>query len=217
TAAGGSVAAMVGSLGGSGSVALTGLDVKGGAKGSALAGALDLVKAVGDLGGMLAGRAGGGQADVTGTFAIDRGIARSSDLRLISGFGNGAARGGIDLPRWQIDVAGEIQLAQNVLTQILDKSGRAAQPVPFSVVGSLDAPTVRLDTSKLPGGLPIPGADRLLKKPGVGEVLQGIIGGQPPSQQQPQQQQQQQQQQQPPQQQQQKPLRPQDLLRGILR
>ncbi len=213
-AAGGSVAAMVGSLGGSGSVALTGLDVKGGAKGSALAGALDLVKAVGDLGGALAGRAGGGQAAVTGTFAIDRGIARSNDLKLVSGFGNGAARGGVDLPRWQIDVAGEIQLAQNVLTQILDKSGRTAQPVPFSVVGSLDAPTVRLDTSKLPGGLPIPGVDRLLKKPGVGDVLQGIIGGQPPSQQQPQPPPQQQQQQQ---QQQQKPLRPQDLLRGILR
>ncbi|MEK7244907.1 MAG: AsmA-like C-terminal region-containing protein [Pseudomonadota bacterium] len=211
--AGGSVAAMVGALNGSGSVALTRLDVKGGAQGSALAGALGLVKALGELGGALSGRAGGSQADVTGNFTIERGVARSSDLKLASGFGNGQARGSVDLPRWHLDMAGEIQLAQNLLTQILDRSGRTAQPVPFSVVGALDAPTVKLDTSKLPGGLPIPGVDRLLKKPGVGDVLQGIIGGQPP----------QQQQQQPPQQQPQKeqpqkqPLRPQDLLRGILR
>ncbi|MSO85549.1 MAG: AsmA family protein [Rhodospirillales bacterium] len=209
-AAGGSVAAMVGSLGGSGSVALTRLDVKGGGKGSALAGALDLVKALGELGGALSGRPGGSQADVTGSFTLERGVARSSDLKLASGFGNGQARGTVDLPRWHIDMAGEIQLAQNVLTQILDRSGRAAQPVPFTVVGALDAPTVKLDTSKLPGGLPISGVDKLLKKPGVGDVLQGIIGGQPPQQpQQPQQQQQ------PAQKQQ--PVRPQDLLRGILR
>jgi uncharacterized protein involved in outer membrane biogenesis len=213
TAAGGSVAAMVASLGGSGSVALTGLDVKGGAKGSALAGALDLVKALGELGGALSGRAGGGQADVTGTFALERGVARSTDLKLASGFGNGQARGSVDLLRWHIDVAGEIQLAQNLLTRILDKSGRTAQPVPFSVTGALDAPTVKLDTSKLPGGLPIPGADKLLKKPGVGDVLQGIIGGQPP----PQSPQQPAPQQQPQQPKQQPPLRPQDLLRGILR
>ena len=211
-AAGGSVAAMVGSLNGSGSVALTRLDVKGGARGSALAGALDLVKALGELGGALSGRAGGGQTDVTGSFAIERGVARSSDLKLVSGFGNGQARGAVDLPRWHIDVAGEIQLAQNLLTRILDRSGRTAQPLPFTVVGALDAPTVKLDTSKLPGGLPIPGVDRLLKKPGVGDVLQGIIGGQPP-QQQPQQPQPPPQQQQP----QKQPLRPQDLLRGILR
>ena len=206
--AGGSVAAMVGALNGSGSVALTRLDAKGGARGSALAGALDLVKALGELGGALSGRAGGSQADVTGHFTIERGVARSSDLKLVSGFGNGQARGSVDLPRWHIDLVGEIQLAQNLLTQILDKSGRTAQPVPFTVIGALDAPTVKLDTSKLPSGLPIPGADKLLKKPGVGEVLQGIIGGQPP-QQQPQQPQQ------PPQKQQ--PVRPQDLLRGILR
>jgi uncharacterized protein involved in outer membrane biogenesis len=217
TTTGGNVAAMVESLNGSGSIALTRLDVASGARGSALAGALDLVRALGELGGALSGRAGGGQADVTGTFTLERGIARSSDLRLASGFGNGQARGSVDLARWQIDMAGEIQLAQNLLTQILDKSGRTAQPVPFSVAGALGAPTVRLDTSKLPGGLSIPGADRLLKKPGVGDVLQGIIGGQPPSQQPPSQQPQQQPQQpqqQPPQQQ---PIRPQDLLRGILR
>ncbi|MCC7016825.1 MAG: AsmA family protein [Rhodospirillales bacterium] len=211
-AAGGSVAAMVASLNGSGSVALTRLDTKAGARGSALAGALDLVKALGELGGALSGRAGGGQADVTGSFTVERGIARSNDLKLVSGFGNGQARGSVDLPRWHLDVAGEIQLAQNLLTRILDKSGRTAQPLPFSVVGALDAPTVKLDTSKLPGGLPIPGADRLLKKPGVGDVLQGIIGGQPPQQQPQQPSPQQQQQQQKPQ-----PLRPQDLLRGILR
>lgn len=213
--AGNSVAAMIGALNGSGSLALHQIDAKGRSEGSALAGALGLVRGLGEIGGLLSGRPGGGTtADVTATFAVDRGVARTNDVKLVSGFGNGQAKGSVDLPRWAIDMAGEIQLAQNVLTQALDKRGRTAQPIPFSIVGALDAPTVKIDTSKMPGGLPIPGADRLLKKKGVGDVLQGIIGGQPDQAPPPKQQQQQ-----PPpqQQQQQQKVRPQDLLRGILR
>lgn len=210
--AGASVAAMIGALGGSGSLALHQIDAKGRAEGSALAGALGLVRGLGEIGGLLSGRpGGGGAADVTAAFVVNRGVARTNDAKLVSGFGNGQAKGSVDLPRWAIDVAGEIQLAQNVLTQALDKRGRTAQPIPFTIAGALDAPTVKIDTSKMPGGLPVPGADRLLKKKGVGDVLQGIIGGQP-DQAPPQQQQQP-----PQQQQQQQKIRPQDLLRGILR
>ena len=197
TTAGSSVAAMVGALNGSGSLALTGVDARGGAEGSALAGVLGLVKSLGQVGGLLAGRPGGGAADVTATFAIERGVARTADAKLVSGFGNGHAKGNVDLPRWTIDMAGEIQMAQNVLTQALDKRGRTTQPIPFSIAGALDAPSVKIDTGKA-GGVAIPGTDKLLRRPGDPAPTQ------------------QQQQQQQPQQQQQK-VRPQDLLRGILR
>jgi uncharacterized protein involved in outer membrane biogenesis len=217
--AGDTVAAMVSSLSGNGQVALNRLDVSGAGQGSALAGALGLVASLNQLGGALSGQPGrGAQADITGTFTIDKGVARSTDLKLVSGLGNGQAQGTVDLPRWGIDVTGQIQLAPSLLTQLVDKRAQAPQPVPFQVSGVLDAPNVKLDVSKLPAGLPIPGADRLLKKKGVGKVLEGILGapgGQETTPSQPQAQPQQPQPQQ--QQQQQRRVRPEDLLKGLFR
>jgi uncharacterized protein involved in outer membrane biogenesis len=219
---GGNVAAMVSGLNGNGAVALNRLDVSGAGQGSALAGALGLVASLNQLGGALGGQPGrGAQADITGTFTIDKGVARSTDLKLVSGLGNGQAQGTVDLPRWGIDVSGQIQLAPNLLTQLVDKRAQAPQPVPFQVSGVLDAPNVKLDVSKLPAGLPIPGADRLLQKKGVGKVLEGVLGvpsGQGTAPAQPSQPQAQPQQQQPqPQQQQQRRVRPEDLLKGLFR
>lgn len=218
--AGGNVAAMVSGLNGNGVVALNRLDVSGAGQGSALAGALGLVASLNQLGSALGGPKGRGtQADITGTFTIDKGVARSTDLKLASGLGNGQAQGTVDLPRWGIDVNGQIQLAPNLLTQLVDKRAQAPQPVPFQVSGVLDAPTVKLDVSKLPAGLPIPGADRLLKKKGVGKALEGILGvpsGQETTPTQPQAQPTQPQQPQQPQQQQRR-VRPEDLLKGLFR
>ncbi len=219
--AGGNVAAMVSGLNGNGVVALNRLDVSGAGQGSALAGALGLVASLNQLGGALGGPKGRGtQADITGTFTIDKGVARSTDLKLASGLGNGQAQGTVDLPRWGIDVNGQIQLAPNLLTQLVDKRAQAPQPVPFQVSGVLDAPTVKLDVSKLPAGLPIPGADRLLKKKGVGKALEGILGvpgGQETTPSQPSQPQAQPTPQQPQPQQQQRRVRPEDLLKGLFR
>lgn len=216
---GGSVAALVGALGGSGSLALTGVETRGGAQGSALAGALGLVGGLAQIGGALGGGKQGASADITGTFSIERGLATSNDLKLASAIANGQAKGSVDLPGWSMDVAGELQLAPNLLTAALDRSGRSAQPIPFQLKGPLDAPNVRLDTSRMPGGLPIPGADKLLKKKGVGDVLKGVLGvpggtQQAPSQAPPTPQQQQQQQ---PQQPAQKKIRPEDILKGLFR
>ncbi|MEK7820791.1 MAG: AsmA family protein, partial [Pseudomonadota bacterium] len=78
--AGNSVAAMIGALGGSGSLALHQIDAKGRSEGSALAGALGLVRGLGEIGGLLSGRPGGAAtADVTATFTVDRGVARTND------------------------------------------------------------------------------------------------------------------------------------------
>ncbi len=160
------------------------------------------------------GGKGSGAVDISGSFDITGGIARSQDMKVAAGVGNGAAAGAIVLPRWLIDVKGHVQLSQNVLTAFLAAKTKRnlTQSVPFTVRGRLDAPTINLDTSKITGGgLPIPGADRLLKKvpKGVGNILQGILGGQtqpPPAEPQPQ-----------PQPQQQRKITPEDLLKELFK
>ncbi len=188
-----SVADMVRTLGGNGSLAMRGLKVQADARGTALAGALNLVAGLNRLGGALGGRKGGkGLADITGTFKIERGVARSEDMRLVSDVGTGGARGSVDLPDWFIDVDGEMRLAENVVTALLSratKTAQTAQVVPFRIKGPLDAPDIKLDMSSLQGvGLRIPGAEKLLRKKGVGDVLRGVLGvppGGPPQGQQP--------------------------------
>ncbi len=187
-----SAADMVRALGGNGSLAMRGLEVQADAKDTALAGALNLVAGLNRLGGALGGRKRGkGLADITGTFKIERGVARSEDMRLVSNAGTGRARGSVDLPNWLIDVDGEMRLSQNLVTALLSrttKTAQTAQVVPFHIKGPLDAPNVKLDLSSLRGvGLRIPGVEKLLRKKGVGDVLRGVLGvppdGQPPAQQ----------------------------------
>ncbi len=173
------VADLVAALGGKGSIALKGLDVAKAGKGTALSSALGLVAGLNNLGGALAGKkAGGGLADINGTFTIDKGIAHSSDLALSSAMGQGRAQGNVDLSRWLIDVAGQVEMSQGALGLILNQGQVTATMLPFSIKGNLDAPNVKLDTSKLQGAaLPIPGLDKLLNKKGVGNILKQIIPG----------------------------------------
>jgi uncharacterized protein involved in outer membrane biogenesis len=175
---GGSVAQLVQALGGNGSLAIKGLDVKQGARGSALAGILDLMMNLNTLGGALSGGKGA-LADITGTFTIERGIVRSQDARLVSGVGNGDAVATVDLPRWTIDSQGKVEVTQGVLTQILaQKANVQNTTLPFYINGRLDAPNVKLDTASLPGkGIAIPGTEKLLKKKGVGTLLETVLPG----------------------------------------
>ncbi|MDD9876912.1 MAG: AsmA family protein [Magnetovibrio sp.] len=181
-----SVAELVGALGGNGSVALTDVDVRKAGKGSLLSGFMNLMTSLGRLGG---GNAND-RAEMTATFTMNRGVARTNDVKLASAYGNGVAAGTVDLPAWTIDMQGEVELAQNLLTKILRAKVRESrQAVPFAIKGALDAPNVKVDTGALLGaGVPIPGADALLNKApkGVQNILKGILGGatgqQPPSQ-----------------------------------
>ncbi|NQV48440.1 MAG: AsmA family protein [Rhodospirillaceae bacterium] len=177
-ATGFSVSDMIANLAGNGSVALSSLDVKSGAKGTAMSAALGLVAGLNDLGSVLSGKkSGAGLADISGSFTIDKGIGRSSDLKLTSSIGNGQASGAVDLPRWLIDIGGDVRMSQNFLGQILGQ-GSAEQILPFTIKGVLDAPNVKLDTSRLQSaGLPIPGLENVLKKKGVGQLLDQLLPG----------------------------------------
>jgi len=179
SSAGYTMSDMIAALSGNGSIAMNRLDVKSGGAGTPMAAAFGLIAGLNDLGGVLSGRkAGSGLADVTGTFTIDKGVARSGDLALNSGMGTGRASGSADLARWMIDVNGEVTMSQSFLGQILNKGNQSTQRLPFRVSGRLDSPNVKLDTSKLQAaGLPVPGLDKILKKNKVGRVLQQIIPG----------------------------------------
>jgi uncharacterized protein involved in outer membrane biogenesis len=187
---GGSVAEMISRLSGNGAFALRRLNAGANGKGSALAGALDLVAGLNRLGGTLGGKKTvSGLADITGSFRIDRGVAKSENLRLVSGIGEGGAKGSVDLPRWLIDIDGEVRLSQNILTRLLAKKTKAATVLPIRIKGRLDAPNVKLDTSKMPGGgLILPGGiekklkkklQKKLEKKGLGGLLRGLIGDKP--------------------------------------
>ena len=180
TTGGKSVAALIAGMNGRGALALRKLDVKTGGKGTAMSAALGLVAGLNNIGGALSGGKGKGvAADITGSFSISNGVASSNDFKLVSGMGNGRASGKVDLARWLIDVGGQVDLSQNFLSQVLSQGAPGTSTVPFSIKGRLDAPTVKLDTSKvLIGGLGnIPAVGNLLKKKGIGSLLQGVLPG----------------------------------------
>jgi uncharacterized protein involved in outer membrane biogenesis len=180
---GGSEVELVNSLGGNGSLRLEGVNVRKGKNGTMLAGALGLAASMTQVSGLFGSvKNPSSLVDISSSFTIRSGIAMSRDIRIASGLGEGAATGVVDIPRWGIDVKGNVKLSQNILTDIVSRGTRKniTQTLPFVIYGKIDSPSIKLDTSKITGSaLRIPGADKLLKKlpKGVGGVLQGILGG----------------------------------------
>jgi uncharacterized protein involved in outer membrane biogenesis len=221
TTQGRSVADMVQALGGKASFTGQRLDVKGGQQGTALAGVFGVLTGINSLAGGLGGQTQrGGLADVAGSFAVDKGIARTQDLRIASELAKGQAAGTIDIAAWTLDLKGQVELAQNLLGALLAQKANVPQTLPLEIKGALDSPNVKLGGGG-PAGLPVavPGLDRLLdKKGGVGDVLRQIIpGAEAPQQQGTTPQQGQAQQQAPTQQQPAEQIRPEDVLKQLLR
>ena len=131
------------------------------------------------IGGKLSGsNASAGLADITGTFSVSKGIAQSSDLLLASSMGNGQAQGKVDLSRWLINVAGQFELSPKFLGKILGNGVSISSKLPFFIRGNLNSPNVKFDTSGLISRELIKkGLDSILKKKGVGGLLQNILPG----------------------------------------
>ena len=80
-------------------------------------------------------------------------------MTLTSPVGNGSAKGVVDLPNWRINTSGTIDLSRSLLLQVLaDQKGPSL--IPFQLSGPIEKPNVKLDTSKIGGGLRIPGGIR---------------------------------------------------------
>jgi len=180
-----SIADFVSALAGNGTFAMNDVDVSKKTEGSVFSGIYGLVSALNQFGVSKKGE----RADVSGSFKMAKGVAVSNDLTLASGIGNGTAAGTVDLPNWNLQVDGQIELVQSALTQLLQaKIRETANAVPFSISGPLDAPKVDVDMGAALGSkVPIPGANLLLNKApkGIGGLLKGILGGGTTTQQQP--------------------------------
>ena len=113
-----------------------------------------------------------------GTFAVDNGVVRTSDLKLIADAGTGSAKGSFDLSAWMLDVAVELRLlGQAILPPLgirITGPPDRLQAVPD--IRSLEDwwPVRGLEglidgITRVPGGakLPVPGAP--------GELLKGIL------------------------------------------
>ena len=82
------------------------------------------------------------------------------------------------MSRWLINVDGQIEMSQNFIGKILKKGPSTPSMLPFSIRGDLNAPNVKLDTSKLSsGGQIIEGLGSVLKKKGIGGLLKNIVPG----------------------------------------
>jgi len=177
TTRGQSAVAMVSALDGSGSITLAGVATGGGAQGTVLAPLLAVFDGMNRIGGLLGQGSLENAADFSATYTIEKGVAKSEDMRLESGLGNGTASGFADLPAWFIDVEGELQLAHDVVTGLVAGAAESqrAQILPFRLRGPLDAPDVKVDTSSLTGAIRIPGLDKLGNGKGVGKALKGLL------------------------------------------
>ena len=213
-----SIAGAVSSVNGDGQFAVKALDVQSATKGSPLAGLFDLILSLNQLGG---GK--GGKADATGSFNVVNGVARTADFKLTSKVANGSATGFVDLPAWQMDVAGTVKVAPGLLTTLLaSRVTGVLDEIPFSVKGAIDDPAVKIKTGNVGGGIGNAAGSLIKKAPKpLQGLLQGLLGGgnqqtqtQEPSSNEPSPQPQQQPQPQPQQPQQQK-VNPVDIFKSI--
>jgi uncharacterized protein involved in outer membrane biogenesis len=89
---------------------------------------------------------GGGRTPfrtLSGTFRIERGVARTDDLRLIAAAAEGRMRGAIDLPAWAVDLVNEFRLTDH----------RDLPPVTLKLNGPIEAPRRVFDIERLQSSL----------------------------------------------------------------
>lgn len=108
---------------------------------------------------------------------IQNGVLTLEQADLRSQIANADASGQVNLPAWTLDVAGNLNVQQNLLLGLLAQKGKVKSEYPFAFSGPLDAPNVKLDSGGINsgGGLVIPLSDDLEKK-GVGALLRGVLG-----------------------------------------
>lgn len=122
---------------------------------------------------------GGGStrfSSLDGTFTIDKGMFRTSDLRLVADGGQGRARGAADLPRWTMNFLAEFQLTEHPNTP----------PFGMIVRGPIDNPKRIFKIKKLQAHLLQRGIGGLLRRalpqqqPGKTrpeDILRGLLDG----------------------------------------
>lgn len=210
---GASTFAIAQSLAGSGSLTIDRLNVAAGGQKGAGQALLGPVAALNQLAAVGAGR--DSLAQMATTYTVDKGIATFQTLKVDSALYNGQFQGVVNLPRWTLDIQGQAKLAPNLLTTLLGSKVKLPEVIPVSVTGSIEDPTVRVQTGQAGGGAagatttpsPLPASPEGAAK----QILDQVLGGGRKQEQQA-----------PPkggeeqQKQQKQEPKPEDILRGIL-
>ena len=111
----------------------------------------------------------GGQtkfSTLDGTFKIDKGVMRTSDIKLVADAGEGRVAGFADMPRWQMDFNGEFRLTEHP----------KAPPFRMRAVGPIDNPKRLFDFQQLQSFILQRGIGSILRK-ALPEKFGGSSGG----------------------------------------
>lgn len=188
---GGSIADWVGSLGGKGAIEVRGIKGQSSLSdmpviGLALGPLMQIFELLNSGLGTIVGAGGKtklGETDVTSSFTIVNGTINTKDTKILSNIYEGNLSGDIVLPLWSMNVGGTLKVDQGLLGAVLSNVARLPTQIPFQLTGNIDSPNVKIQSFSGAGsaggqGIKIPGIDKLEKKvPGVGNLLQGILGG----------------------------------------
>ena len=191
TTEGSSIADWIGSLGGKGAIEIRGIKGQQSLSdmpvvGLVLGPLLQVFEVLNSgLGSLLGagGKTGIGETDVSSAFTITNGVVTTKDTKIISNLYEGTISGDVNLPLWSMNVGGNLAVDQGLVGTLLANVARIPSKIPFQVTGNIDKPNVKIQSfggsaSEGGEGIKIPGIDKLEKKaPGVGSLLQGILGG----------------------------------------
>ncbi len=189
--AGGSVADWVRALGGKGAIEIKGIKGQNSLSdlpviGLALGPLMQVFEILNTGLGSLVGAGGKtkiGETDVTSTFTISNGVLNTPDTKILSNLYEGTLAGDINLPLWSMNVGGKLAVDQGLLGTVLANVARLPSEIPFQLTGDIDKPNVKIQSFSGSGsaggeGIKVPGLDKLDKKaPGLGGLIQGILGG----------------------------------------
>ena len=170
-------------LNGGGTISIRGLEFDSEAKkGSPLSGFANLFFSLQQFSGVILGKKSiSKRTNFNTNFRTEKGIIRFEDMTIKTGFGNGAAKGSVDLSNWRINTTGEIELSKNVFAQLFLKNIDKPKLLPFKIKGRLDNPNVKLETVALTkGGIVFPSIvnkklDGLVRKKGVNKILENLF------------------------------------------
>lgn len=186
TARGASEAELISSLNGNGKLVVRGLSTDTDPTafpilGPLLSGVLGPTRILDKtLGGILGAQKAGAETGTLGaqsTFVMTNGVVRTEDATFASPAYKGNAAGFVDLPAWNMDLKGTVDLSGNLLGTLLKGVKEVPQQIPFRAYGSPDNPKVEINVGFL-SALPIPGLDKLEKAvPGAGKVIDKILPG----------------------------------------
>lgn len=188
---GGSVADWVRALGGKGAIEIKGIKGQNSLSdlpviGLALGPLMQVFEVLNTGLGSIVGAGGKtkiGETDVTSTFTISNGVLNTPDTKILSNIYEGTLSGDINLPLWSMNVGGKVAVDQGILGAVLANVARLPSEIPFQLTGDIDKPNVKIQSFSGSGsaggeGIKVPGLDKLDKKaPGLGGLIQGILGG----------------------------------------